>query len=901
MKKLFTLLTMLLVGIGSSWGDNNPVVVTFGNDAGIDGLTTDAFDFATQSNISQTLSDGTTLAFTPTNLVFWAGNDGKIEGSWQNNSVIADINTELGTTAFEAAYFSSGSNLKYLATGDQTSTSTLTLTFNNKQEGDYITLYASLARRGGTLDNFSATGLDGIKIQYAVIGGSGFSDTKAFSQRTGSNNDSPVTIVKITGWLKSAKTLTMSSTSTKNGWQMIAYKFGLTGKGYKLKMNGTNLYVKFRISGYTEDNEVNATLLDDRGTIFKIESDGSGRYRFKWCNQYMKTTGSNSWNSGHGTDISNATWYLEAATGDNTYYIKKGESGNVYFGNDQATPAVGHYLYTDQSTSKRNIKWILEEVSLLPETSTSSNPKYYTIENARGYCYAQYAGDNTNMALVSSRLASKANAFWFEAVESDNLPEGVMAVKIHNAATNKCVASTNRFTDDGITWYLKADVYTGGASAAINSNSTTWNNNNYGWNNSQGKNAKIAPYSSEDIGSAWWIERLSDADWHTIGNYSNELTNNIQPFVDNPGNGYFQINSANATSLSTMISEAASDSYVTLAEYTAIRERLYNNFMHYPTTGYYRIKNNHYNKYMTYGQPSSYSVGLIATSNSDDAASVVKLTGSRGTYKLSVQGLNIQSQTNAHVAFPGSTETGVDFVFNISSPSIVSITNGDSYVDSNYDGSLHETDWTVPAIVNWQASSDPSKWIVEDATTCTVNLNSDGATTPTYYATFCAPFSYTVSNGTKAYTLEQSGEWLIPTEIKGEVAAGTPVLLKGTSATATLNIYSGYAESPLATTALTGTYLPKTIEGSTDYVLGKKDGKVGFYHWSSNNLAANRAYLAGSSNARGFALMFDDDATGIVAPIGETEEGITIYNLSGQRLNKMQKGINIVNGKKVLF
>ena len=150
--------------------------------------------------------------------------------------------------------------------------------------------------------------------------------------------------------------------------------------------------------------------------------------------------------------------------------------------------------------------------------------------------------------------------------------------------------------------------------------------------------------------------------------------------------------------------------------------------------------------------------------------------------------------------------------------------------------------------------------------------------------------------------MEKSGNWLIPTEIEGEVAAGTPVLLKGTSATATLTIGSGYVGSPLTDTALTGTYLPKTIEGNTDYVLGKKDDKVGFYHWSSNNLAANRAYLAGSSNnARGFALMFDDDATGIVSTPGETEEGTVIYNLSGQRLNKMQKGINIVNGKKVLF
>lgn len=39
-----------------------------------------------------------------------------------------------------------------------------------------------------------------------------------------------------------------------------------------------------------------------------------------------------------------------------------------------------------------------------------------------------------------------------------------------------------------------------------------------------------------------------------------------------------------------------------------------------------------------------------------------------------------------------------------------------------------------------------------------------------------------------------------------------------------------------------------------------------------------------------------------VSPIKETEEEATIiYNLAGQRLNKMQKGINIVGGRKVLM
>ena len=44
-----------------------------------------------------------------------------------------------------------------------------------------------------------------------------------------------------------------------------------------------------------------------------------------------------------------------------------------------------------------------------------------------------------------------------------------------------------------------------------------------------------------------------------------------------------------------------------------------------------------------------------------------------------------------------------------------------------------------------------------------------------------------------------------------------------------------------------------------------------------------------------------EDPTGIVPPYIATEEKGAIYNLSGQRLQKMQKGINIVNGKKIFI
>ena len=53
-----------------------------------------------------------------------------------------------------------------------------------------------------------------------------------------------------------------------------------------------------------------------------------------------------------------------------------------------------------------------------------------------------------------------------------------------------------------------------------------------------------------------------------------------------------------------------------------------------------------------------------------------------------------------------------------------------------------------------------------------------------------------------------------------------------------------------------------------------------------------------SHPVKGFAL--SDFVNGIKAVETQKAESNVIYNLAGQRISKMQKGIYIVNGKKVL-
>ena len=91
-------------------------------------------------------------------------------------------------------------------------------------------------------------------------------------------------------------------------------------------------------------------------------------------------------------------------------------------------------------------------------------------------------------------------------------------------------------------------------------------------------------------------------------------------------------------------------------------------------------------------------------------------------------------------------------------------------------------------------------------------------------------------------------------------------------------------------------------EGSTVYVLAVKNEVAGFYKKEAGfNVYNNKAYLnvPGAASAR--AIYFDfGGETGIL----ETENGDVktenCYDLSGRRVVKAQKGIYIVNGRKVV-
>lgn len=96
----------------------------------------------------------------------------------------------------------------------------------------------------------------------------------------------------------------------------------------------------------------------------------------------------------------------------------------------------------------------------------------------------------------------------------------------------------------------------------------------------------------------------------------------------------------------------------------------------------------------------------------------------------------------------------------------------------------------------------------------------------------------------------------------------------------------------------TGTYSPVVIQPDTYSVL--HNGKiVSSSNASGYQLPPMRWHVTGAKSAE-MRVLLGGETTGIEGINAETPSEGRIYNLAGQRLQRMQKGINIINGKKVI-
>ena len=142
---------------------------------------------------------------------------------------------------------------------------------------------------------------------------------------------------------------------------------------------------------------------------------------------------------------------------------------------------------------------------------------------------------------------------------------------------------------------------------------------------------------------------------------------------------------------------------------------------------------------------------------------------------------------------------------------------------------------------------------------------------------------------------------------------GTPVIIQAKQGSYTLAITMDDtdAKGALDGSLLKGNFVSQTLTQGTDvkkFIFANGTQGVGFYIMDAKGtIGANKCWMEwnmGSANVRSLTIRFGDgDATDIenveVAPARPMQQGI--YNLAGQHLEAPQKGVNIINGKKVVI
>ena len=201
---------------------------------------------------------------------------------------------------------------------------------------------------------------------------------------------------------------------------------------------------------------------------------------------------------------------------------------------------------------------------------------------------------------------------------------------------------------------------------------------------------------------------------------------------------------------------------------------------------------------------------------------------------------------------------------------------------------------------------------ISDKANGTVDAISYTRTMTSNWGTLVLPYSMTLT-GNEPYRLyaidNMTGDELVLKQLNGEVAAGTPCVVKRKGSEAELTFSANNAElnmaindQPMDGMNFSGTYWTKDV--TNGYIIAKD------CFWNVEELKNSssvkgvkvnpfRAWLDGTSaNAPAqFSMRIDDSTTGINAIDALNDAEADYYDLSGKRLNEPQRGVNIVRMK----
>ena len=151
-----------------------------------------------------------------------------------------------------------------------------------------------------------------------------------------------------------------------------------------------------------------------------------------------------------------------------------------------------------------------------------------------------------------------------------------------------------------------------------------------------------------------------------------------------------------------------------------------------------------------------------------------------------------------------------------------------------------------------------------------------------------------------AHAATLNGKYVKLSDPVTKVPVGTAVIVKANEGTyrvpVTTDAVNNIANELLASDGVTA--------DGTQYILANVDSKAGFAQATpASVIPAGKGYLviANGIDVKAF-YPFEETETAIKSLTPALSEGEgAIYNIAGQRISKLQKGVNIVSGRKVLY
>lgn len=317
-----------------------------------------------------------------------------------------------------------------------------------------------------------------------------------------------------------------------------------------------------------------------------------------------------------------------------------------------------------------------------------------------------------------------------------------------------------------------------------------------------------------------------------------------------------------------------------------------------PGTGFYRIKGKTSSKYLAAGLASN---SKFAMTTAIDATTIFYYDGTKLTNLSS--GMCNGATSGAWAWVVGGSATTVTFQDGKDFRGYA-VRSDDIHFYDNGDGS-NSADRGKDLDINSGTNSRYCSWELVEINTLPVTIGALG------WASFCAPMAVTIPDGITAYYIQSEGlseGYATLKEITDEIPAETGVILKAEAGTYNFDISE--SATSIVDNVLEGVVYATNFIDREIYTLQRQNvensTEVGLYPKAAGTLVGFKAYLPSSvldgASVKGFIFYFDETPTGIgsIDNGKQTIENGTIYNLAGQRISKLQRGVNVVNGRKVI-